>query len=100
MAGLSPREREVLELLARGRNTRYIQDALVISGSTVKSHTYRIYRKLGVHNRQDLINEVETAQVGNGRIEAETDGSKVFAFRTDGRGKRDGTARTRQCTHR
>lgn len=99
-AGLSPREREVLELLARGRNTRYIQDALVISGSTVKSHTYRIYRKLGVHSRQDLIDEVEAAQTGDGRGITETGGGKVLAFRTDRRGKRDGSARQRRYAQR
>lgn len=57
--GLTPRETEVFELLARGRSAPYIRDALVISKNTTATHTKRIYAKLGVHSRQELIDLVD-----------------------------------------
>ncbi|HIS41223.1 MAG TPA: helix-turn-helix transcriptional regulator [Candidatus Aphodovivens avistercoris] len=60
--GLTPREREVFELLAKGRNSVSIEKKLVISNHTVKSHTLSIYRKLGVHSAQELIDKVEEAK--------------------------------------
>ncbi|MEG1561977.1 MAG: helix-turn-helix transcriptional regulator [Raoultibacter sp.] len=57
--GLTPRESEILMLLARGRNTRFIQDKLVVSYNTVKTHVSHIYAKLDVHTHQELINVVE-----------------------------------------
>lgn len=56
---LSPRETEILGFLAKGRNAAYIQDALVISPHTVKSHIYNIYRKLDIHSQQKLMDFVE-----------------------------------------
>ena len=57
--GLSERETEVFELLARGYGSYAIQEKLSISQSTVSTHTQRIYRKTGLHSRQDVISEVE-----------------------------------------
>lgn len=48
---LSPREREVLALLAEGLDNGRIGDRLVISAGTVKSHVASILGKLGVENR-------------------------------------------------
>jgi DNA-binding NarL/FixJ family response regulator len=48
---LSPREREVLELLARGYRNRAIAAALGIGEETVKSHVKKIFDKLGVSDR-------------------------------------------------
>jgi len=56
---LSPRETEIIALLAKGRNAAYIQEALVISPHTVKSHIYNIYRKLDIHSQQKLMDFVE-----------------------------------------
>lgn len=56
---LSVRESELFRMLARGRSTSYIADSLCLAPSTVKTHTNRIYRKLGVHTRQELIDLVE-----------------------------------------
>lgn len=58
-ARLTPRELDVLELLAKGRSMPYIEDALSISYSTVNSHTAKIYQKLGVHSKQELISLIE-----------------------------------------
>lgn len=57
--GLSSRESEMFKLLARGRSSTYIADALCVAPSTVKTHANRIYRKLDVHSRQALIDLVE-----------------------------------------
>jgi len=61
--GLSPKETEVLFLLAKGRNAEYIQNELVVSRHTAKAHIYHIYQKTGVHSRQDLINMLEDVNV-------------------------------------
>jgi DNA-binding NarL/FixJ family response regulator len=50
-AGLSPREREVLALLADGLRDREIAEALFISVRTVEGHVARILAKLGVQSR-------------------------------------------------
>jgi non-specific serine/threonine protein kinase len=49
--GLTPREREVLHLMATGRSNRDIADALFISPGTVKVHVTHILSKLGVPSR-------------------------------------------------
>jgi ATP/maltotriose-dependent transcriptional regulator MalT len=49
--GLSPREREVLQLVARGRTNRDIAAELVISERTVDRHVSNIFSKLGVSSR-------------------------------------------------
>lgn len=53
--GLSPRETEVFTLLAQGRTRAFIQDELVLSGSTVKTHVGHIYTKMGVCDRQEMM---------------------------------------------
>lgn len=58
-AGFSPREREVFELLSRGRDAERIGDALFISVHTVKTHIQHIYKKLDVHSQQRIIDLVE-----------------------------------------
>lgn len=61
--GLSPKETEVLFLLAKGRNAEFIQNELVVSRHTAKAHIYHIYQKTGVHSRQDLIDMLENVEV-------------------------------------
>lgn len=55
---LSPRESEILVLLAQGRTRTYIQEELVLAENTVKSHVAHIYTKLGIRDRQDMIDIV------------------------------------------
>ncbi len=56
---LTARERDVLLLLARGRNAAYIQEELGLTRSTAKSYVADVYRKLDVHSHQELIDVVE-----------------------------------------
>lgn len=56
--GLSPREQEVLVFLAQGFSVPYIADKLYISNGTVKTHVARIYRKLGVSKRDELMDRL------------------------------------------
>jgi DNA-binding NarL/FixJ family response regulator len=52
---LSPREQEVLALLARGHTQREIASLLVISHKTVGTHLQHVLSKLGVHSRAQAI---------------------------------------------
>ena len=51
LVGLSPREEEVLKLLATGETNRQIAKRLFVSEATVKSHVAAIFRKLEVSDR-------------------------------------------------
>ena len=57
-ASLTPREAQVLELLAQGRSRVFMQEELGLSDSTIKAHTSHVYQKLGVHSKQELISLV------------------------------------------
>ena len=52
---LSPREREVLDLMAQGATNREIAAALHLSPHTIHEHTSGLYRKLGARNRADAV---------------------------------------------
>lgn len=52
---LTPREREVLALVGRGKSNENIAEELFISASTAKTHVNRAMIKLGVHDRAQLV---------------------------------------------
>ncbi len=52
---LSPREREVVTLIARGLSSREIAEHLTVSLNTVKTHRAHIYNKLNITDRSKLI---------------------------------------------
>ncbi|MBN2135130.1 MAG: hypothetical protein JW737_05330 [Acidobacteria bacterium] len=54
--GISRREKDIIQLIIDGHSNKEIQDKLYISIRTVESHIYRIYQKLGIKNRIQLIN--------------------------------------------
>ena len=53
--GLTARETQVLELLAEGRTVRSVAEILGLSVKTVDAHKFNLMRKLGIHNRAELV---------------------------------------------
>lgn len=56
---LADRELQILALVAKGFNFQEIGRLLEVSGNTVKTHIYRIYRKLSVHSRGEAVFEAK-----------------------------------------
>ncbi|HHH82688.1 MAG TPA: LuxR family transcriptional regulator, partial [Chloroflexi bacterium] len=54
LASLTPRERQVITLAARGQTNRQIAETLVIAPETVKSHLRNALAKLGLHTKAEL----------------------------------------------
>jgi len=59
---LSPRETEVFVLWATGHGSKAIQDKLVVSSATVKTHLRHIYEKGDVHSRTDILELIEKSR--------------------------------------
>lgn len=64
VAGLTRREREVLELLARGMDNAALAESLFISSKTVRNHVSSIFSKLGVGHRAEAV--VRARELGFG----------------------------------
>jgi DNA-binding NarL/FixJ family response regulator len=64
MARLSPREREVIELIAQGHSNRAIARELFLSESTVKVHVRHILEKLDVKTRTEAAPRVASSDAG------------------------------------
>lgn len=61
LTGLTPRESDVLELLASGYSTAQIGSRLSISAVTVRSHVASVLRKLRVHDREAAVDKLRAA---------------------------------------
>jgi len=61
---LTPRERELMELVAQGRDNAQIAAVLSLSDKTVRNHVSSIFRKLGVENRPQAIILARNAGIG------------------------------------
>ena len=57
---LSARETEVMELIARGNSVARIAEELVVSENTIRTHSKRIYTKLAIHKKQELLDLIES----------------------------------------
>jgi ATP/maltotriose-dependent transcriptional regulator MalT len=53
---ITRREREITELIVQGKCNKEIEGMLFLSSHTVKNHIYRLYQKLGINSRSQLIN--------------------------------------------
>jgi DNA-binding NarL/FixJ family response regulator len=56
--GITPREAEIVALIAEGLRNREIAERLFISLQTVKDHNHSIFRKAGVRSRMELVNRL------------------------------------------
>ena len=57
---LSERETEVMELIARGNTVARIAEELVVTENTIRTHSKRIYAKLDIHKKQELLDLIES----------------------------------------
>ena len=57
--GLTKKETEVMVLVAKGRTAQRVQEIMGISLGTVNTHLSHIYRKLGVHTKQEMLDKLE-----------------------------------------
>ena len=55
LGSLTPREREVFEHAARGRDNDTIAATLYISPATARTHLQRVFKKLGIHSRAEAV---------------------------------------------
>jgi len=54
---LTPREFEILQLIATGMSNKAIQEHLMLSKNTVRTHIKNLYSKLGVHSRTQAVQQ-------------------------------------------
>lgn len=60
--GVTKREKQIVEKICLGKTNKQIADELFISLQTVKDHTHRIYSKLGVKSRMQLVQLMDAAK--------------------------------------
>ena len=56
--GLGEREKEVLTLLLEGCSASEVASAMVVANGTAKSHIRHVYKKLGVHSRDEFFEKL------------------------------------------
>ena len=59
---ISKREREIIDLILKGKSNKEIEAMLYISLSTVKNHIYTLYQKLGINSRTQLVHLILESQ--------------------------------------
>ena len=77
---LTPREREVIQLLAEGKSSKEVASLLNLSTKTAETHRSNIMRKLDIHSIRDLVvyavkNDIIQVQVSSGATTTSNDGS-------------------------
>ena len=78
---LTPREREVIQLLAEGKSSKEVATALNLSTKTAETHRSNIMRKLGFHSIRDLVlyavkNDIIQVQTPTGDRSRENSGTQ------------------------
>ncbi len=66
---LTRREKQILDRITAGESNKEIADDLFLAVSTVKTHIYKLYKKLDVSNRNQAISKVQTAAKANIRVQ-------------------------------
>jgi DNA-binding CsgD family transcriptional regulator len=61
--GITPRELEVLQLIADGLSNREMADRLCVSENTVKTHTSRVFDKLGASRRTQAVQLAKSQRI-------------------------------------
>jgi len=61
--GITPRELEILGLMAEGLSNRQIADRLFVSENTVKTHSRRLFEKLGAERRTQAVQLGQSARL-------------------------------------
>ena len=85
---LSKREKEVVRCLAEGQTNRQIADALGLSQHTVKNYMFKIFEKLGVSNRVELVFHVLSQTQGSPPTEPENSAALFDARKKQSRSAR------------
>jgi two-component system response regulator NreC len=67
---LTPREREVMKLLAEGNTARNVAALLDVSIKTVEAHKFNLMRKLDIHNRAQLVSAAIQKKILNPPLES------------------------------
>lgn len=62
--GITAKEKEVIALYSQGRSVRFICSKLYIADSTARTYIQRVYTKLAVHNKQELLDLIEESASG------------------------------------
>ena len=61
--GITPRELEVLHLIAEGLSTKEMAERLFVSDNTVKTHTSRVFDKLGANRRTQAVQLAKSQRI-------------------------------------
>lgn len=69
-SALTPREREVVKMIAEGNSARKIASLLGLSVKTVEAHRFNLMRKLDIHNRAQLVTYAIQKKIVNVLAEA------------------------------
>ncbi len=62
IAMLTNREKQILDKIVQGYSNQQIADELFVAESTVKTHIYKVYKKIGVSNRNEAVAYVSRAK--------------------------------------
>jgi DNA-binding NarL/FixJ family response regulator len=60
--GVTKRERQIVQKICLGKTNQQIANELFISLQTVKDHTHRIYSKIGINSRMQLVQMLNVAE--------------------------------------